>query len=145
MIIVMRINFLKNLQPSWILEQQYPLINNDIVIIFKNCASFTDYISEINSTQIDNAKHIDAVILMYNLIEYSENYSKNSGSLWKWYIDEPSLDANGIINNFPVNNDSFKFKQKIIGETRADGTKDFELRYSLNIEVLLENSSNAFN
>ena len=45
-------------------------------VIFKNCAPFTDCISEINNTQIDNAKYIDVVMPMYNLIEYSDNYSK---------------------------------------------------------------------
>ena len=47
-------------------------------VVFKNCAPFTDYISEINNTQIDNAKHIDVNMPMYNLIEYSDNYSKRS-------------------------------------------------------------------
>ena len=49
---------------------------------FKNCASFTNCISEINNTQIDNAKDIDIVMSMYNLTEYSDNYAKTSGSLW---------------------------------------------------------------
>ena len=43
-------------------------------VIFKNCAPFTDCISEINNTQTDNAKYIDVVMAMYNLIEYSNNY-----------------------------------------------------------------------
>ena len=46
-------------------------------VIFKNCAPFTDCISEVNNTQIDNAKDIDVVIPMYHLIEYSDNYSKH--------------------------------------------------------------------
>ena len=58
--------------------------NNNIEVVFKNCAPFTDCISEINCTQIDNAKDIDVVIPMYNLIEYSDNYSKTSGSLWQY-------------------------------------------------------------
>ena len=49
-------------------------------VIFKNCAPFTDCISEINNIRIDNAKDID-VITMYNLIEYSNNYSKTSEGL----------------------------------------------------------------
>ena len=48
--------------------------NNDKEVVFKNCAPFTDCISEINHTQIDNAKDIDIVIPMYNLIEYSDYY-----------------------------------------------------------------------
>ena len=50
-------------------------------MIFKNCAPFADSISEINNTQIDNAKDIDVVMPMYNLIEYNDNYSKTSESL----------------------------------------------------------------
>ena len=51
-------------------------------VIFKNCAPFTNCISEINNTQIDNSKDIDIVMPMYNLIEYSDSYAKTTGSLW---------------------------------------------------------------
>ena len=54
---------------------------------------------------------------MYNLIEYSDNYSKTSGSLWNYYRDEPFLNANSAIADFVTNNNnnsaSFKFKTKI--------------------------------
>ena len=60
-------------------------------VIFKNCAPFTDWISEISNTQVDNAKYIDIVISMYNLIEYSdiiqkhlEAYGKIARYTW-WY------------------------------------------------------------
>ena len=55
--------------------------NTNKKVIFKNCAPFTDCISKINNTQVDNAKDIDIVMPMYNLIEYRDNYSKTSGSL----------------------------------------------------------------
>ena len=58
--------------------------NTNKKLIFKNCAPFTICISEINNTQVDNAKDIDIVIPMYNLIEYSDNYSKTCGSLWQY-------------------------------------------------------------
>ena len=51
---------------------------------------------------------------MYNLMEYSDAYSKTSGSLWQYYRDEP-LDNNGNFTDFPDDNNnsaSFKFKQK---------------------------------
>ena len=51
--------------------------NTNKKVIFKNCATFTNCISEINNTQIDNAKDIDNVMNAYNLLEYSDNYSKN--------------------------------------------------------------------
>ena len=50
-------------------------------VIFKNCAPFTNCISSINNIQVDNAEYIDVVMPMYNLIKYSDNYSKTSGSL----------------------------------------------------------------
>ena len=49
---------------------------------------------------MDNAKDIDVGMLMYNSIEYSDNYSKTSGSLWQYYRDEPFLDPNGNIVDF---------------------------------------------
>ena len=51
-------------------------------VVFKNCAPFTKCISEINNKQADNAKDIDIVMPMYNLIEYSNNYSKTPRNLW---------------------------------------------------------------
>ena len=56
--------------------------NNNKKVIFKNCALFTNCISKIDNTQIDNAEYIDRVMPMYNLLEFSDNYSKTSGSLW---------------------------------------------------------------
>ena len=63
-------------------------------VSFKNCAPFINCISEINNTQIDNSKDIDIVMPNYNLIEYSDNYAKTSGSLWQYFINEP--DDNNI-------------------------------------------------
>ena len=69
-------------------------------VILKNCAPFTNCISEINNAQIDNAKDIDIIMPMYNLIEYSNNFSKTSGSLWQYCKDIPTLNDNGNIVNF---------------------------------------------
>ena len=68
--------------------------NNDEKVVFKNCAPFTDFISEINNIYIDNTKDIDVVMSMYNLIEYSDNYSKTSERLWQYHRDEPALSFN---------------------------------------------------
>ena len=58
---------------------------------------------------------------MYNLIEYSDNYSKTSGSLWQYYKDIPAADAtndNTIVNfNGNSTTNSFNFKAKITGQT----------------------------
>ena len=60
-------------------------------VTFKNCAPFSKCISRINNTDIDNAHDIGIVMPMYNLIEYSDNYSKTSGSLWQYYKDDPTV------------------------------------------------------
>ena len=93
--------------------------NRNKKVIFKNCASFTNCISKINNTQVDNAEYIDIVMPMYNLIEYSDNYSKTSGSLWQYCKEIPAVNNNGNIVDFTATNttDSFKFKTKITGQT----------------------------
>ena len=94
-------------------------------LAFKNNAPFTNCISKINNVLIDNAEDLDVVMPMYNLIEYSKNYRKTTGSLWNYYRDEP--------NNPPLNDDdpptinynadpitnseSFKYKSSITGKT----------------------------
>ena len=89
-------------------------------VTFKNWTRFTKCISRINNTDIDNAQDIDIVMPMYNLVEYSNNYSKTSGSLWQYYKDDP--------NDNIVQSESFKFKIRITGKTPADGnTKDVEI------------------
>ena len=74
--------------------------NTNKKIIFKNCVLFTKCISEICNTQIDNAKDTDIVMPVYNLIEYSDNYSKTSGSLFQYCKDIPAVNNNGNIVNF---------------------------------------------
>ena len=107
--------------------------NTNKKVIFKNCAPFTNCISEINNTQIDNAKDIDVVMPMYNLIEYSDNYAKTTGSSWQYRKDIPALNANGEITHFTKGNptDSFNFKVKITGRTENYGTKDVKIMVPL--------------
>ena len=93
-------------------------------VMFKSCAPFTKCISKINNTNIDNAQDIDIVMPTYNLIEYSDNYSKTSGSLCQYYKDDP--------NDNTVQSESFKSKIKITGKTPAAGnTKDVEITVPL--------------
>ena len=77
-------------------------------VALKNCVPFTNCISEINNTQVDNAKDIDIVMPMYSLIEYSDNYAKTTGSLWQYFRDEPD-------DNLAYS-ESFKSKIKITGK-----------------------------
>ena len=93
-------------------------------VAFKNCAPFTNYVSEINNTQVDNAKDIDIVMPMYKLIEYSDNYAKTTGSLWQYFRDEPDDDIE--------DSESFKSKIKITGKTpNNNDVKDVEIMVSI--------------
>ena len=79
-------------------------------VAFKKNAPFTNCISKINGVQIDNGEDLDVVIPMYNLLEHSKNYRKTTGSLWNYYIDEPS-------DPLSSNSESFKYKTSITGNT----------------------------
>ena len=96
----------------------------DKSVVFKNCAPFTTCISEINNTQVDNAKDIDIVMPMCNLIEYSDNYAKTSGSFWQYHKDEP--------NDNLADSESVKSKIKITGKTPDnDNEKHVEIMIPL--------------
>ena len=107
--------------------------NNNKKVIFKNCALFTNCISKIDNTQIDNAEYIDKVMPMYNLLEFSDNYSKTSGSLWQYFKDIPAVDDDGNIINFngANNTDSFKFKNRLTGQTNDDGIINVQIMVPL--------------
>ena len=86
-------------------------------VIFKNCARFADCMTEINNTQIDKAKNIDAVMPKYNLIEYNNNNnnSKIAGSSWQYYRYEPNDDK--------ANSGPFKLKVKTTGQNPDNDNK----------------------
>ena len=62
--------------------------NFDKRFAFKKNAPFMSCISEINGILVENAEDLDVVIPMYNLLEYSKNYEKTSGSLFNYFRDE---------------------------------------------------------
>ena len=93
-------------------------------LVFKNNAPFRSCIWKINNTFIDNAEDLDIVMPMYNLLEYSDNYSVTSGSLWNYYRHEINDDKNendaneNMINIIKITTSkSFKYKAKMIGST----------------------------
>ena len=84
------------------------------VVAFKNNAPFINCISKINGVKIDNAEDLDVVMPMYNLLEYSKNYRKTTGSLWNYYRDEPS-------DPLSSNSECFRYKTSITGNTYNAG------------------------
>ena len=97
--------------------------NNNIQVVFKNCALFVNCITKLNNTQLVNSKGISVVMPMYNLIEFSGSYSKTSGGLWQYYRDEQAWTDIATLDVFPDNSALFKLKQKITGSSENDGTK----------------------
>ena len=85
-------------------------------VVFKNCAPFEKCSTEIDGTLVDEANFINITMPMYNLIEYSDNYSDTSGSLWGFKRDE--IDNNAEVTN-DDNTPSFKYKASL----ETDGTK----------------------
>ena len=114
-------------------------------LILKNNAPFVSCITRINGKLIEDADDLDIVMSMYNLLEYSKNYRKTIGSLYNYYRDELSDDADD--NNFDnikvVNSNTFNYKNKIIGNTynlsagddgydvNKNGTQEVELTIPL--------------
>ena len=97
--------------------------NNNTKVAFKNCAPFRKCRTEINETFINEAEHINIAMPMYNLIEYSDNYSDTSGSLWQFKRDEIEGDVDLTVdgNHIPNNLTSFKYKSSLI--TNRNGVK----------------------
>ena len=118
---------------------------NRPVVILKNNGPFISCITRINGELIEDADDLDIVMSMYNLLEYSKNYRKTIGLLYNYYRDELSNDADD--NNFDnikvVNSNTFKYKNKIIGNTynvnagsdgydvNKNGTQEVELAIPL--------------
>ena len=78
-------------------------------VAFKNCAPFTRCVTHINDENIATTEHLDIIMPMYNLIEYSDNYADSSGGLYQFKRDESP--TNGNPNNVALDN-STSFKHK---------------------------------
>ena len=101
----------------------------DKKLVFKNNAPFINCISKINGVKIDNAEDLDAVMPMYNLLEYSKNYRKTTGSLWNYYRDQPrSAIGDNNITHSMLNSCDYKARFMGNGVTHDNLTKnDFKV------------------
>ena len=100
-------------------------------LAFKN-APFTNCISNINNILIDNAEDLDVVIPMYNLLEYSKNYRKTTGSLWNYFSDKPNSVVDGGMNYSIMDSKSFEYKANF---TKGSVTQDDLTKNSVKIVV----------
>ena len=97
------------------------IANNNVFgdkkLAFKNNAPFINCISKINGVKIDNAEDLDVIMPMYNLLEYSRNYRKTTGSLWNHYRDQAnSTIGNNNITHSILNLESFDYKASFFGK-----------------------------
>ena len=85
-------------------------------VVFKNCAPFEKCRTETNETFVDETDFINITMPVYNLIEYSDNYSDTSGGLWNFIKDEIERDVDLTVddNHIPNNSSSFKYKSSLI-------------------------------
>ena len=94
-------------------------------MVFKNNAPFVNGVSKINGVSIDNAEDLDVVMPMYNLLEYSKNYKKTTGSLWNHYRDEPNGGINNNIHYLIMGSKSFDYNANFVSSvTRNNLTKN---------------------
>ena len=101
-------------------------VASDTNVVFKNCALFTRCVTHINDEHVDTAENLDIIMSMYNLIEYSDNYSDTSGSLYQFRRDEPQVkNVRNLLNVALDNSTSFKYRESILGKaTIASGANN---------------------
>ena len=116
-------------------------------LAFKNNAPFISCISKTNNTLIDNAEDLDIIIPLYNLIEYSKNYSKTAGNLWNYYRDEPNSGTEGNVNYSTKDSKCFDYKTNITGKSENNNRrKDVEIVVPLKyFSSFLENTGYTIN
>ena len=108
----------------------------DMKLAFKSNAPFTRCILKINNTLIDNAKDLDIVMPMHNLLEYSKNYRKTTGSLFNYYRDEPNSGAVGNINYSIRSSKSFDYKTSITGKLEGNNVEKDDVEIAVPLKFL---------
>ena len=108
-------------------------------VAFKNCAPFTKCITHINDEHVDNADNLDIIMPMYNLIEYSDNYSDTSGILWQFKRDEKNMNNRNLANVTTADSSSYKYKSSFFKSLNAAVNGIFT---AVNIAVPLKYFSN---
>ena len=127
----------------------YILVTSNITVVggdnntsaaFKNCHPFTRSEIHLNDEHVETADNLDLIMNVYNLIEYSDNYSDSTASLHHFKRQEPGLNNAELTIN---NSSSFKYKSGLLGNSTADGAN--RIWKNAKIIVPLKYISNFFN
>ena len=112
----------------------------DKKLALKNNAPSISCILKINGTLAENADDLEVVVPLYNLLEYSKNYRKTTGSLWNYYGDKPNNDFNNNnrdrINYSIKNSDSFNYKTSVTGQLENDDEEKEDIKIVLPLKYL---------
>ena len=112
----------------------------DKTLAFKNNESFISCVSKVNNPLIHDAYNLNFVTPLYNLLEYSKNYRKTTGSSWNYYRDEPNSGFNN--NNRDTINYSIKcsgfinYKTSITGQLENDDDKKEDIKIAVPLQYL---------
>ena len=105
-------------------------------LALKYNAPFLSCISKINNTLIDNAEDLDIVMPMYNLLEYSKNYRKTTGSLFNYYRDEPNSGTEENTNYSIKDSKSFDYKTNITGKLEGNNVEKDDIEIVVPLKYL---------
>ena len=94
--------------------------NANTKVASKNCAHFRRCVTHINDEHVETAENLDIIMLMYNSLEYSDNYADSSGNLYQCKRDEKNIGSDGnLVNVTTANSSSFKYKSSLSGKPAA--------------------------
>ena len=131
----------------------YILVTGDITaangnanrnVAFKNCASFTKCVTDINNEHVDNSDNLAIVMPMYNLIEYSNNYSDTSGRLWQFKRNEQNINNRNPVDVTAADSSSFKYKSSFFKTLEGDDNGVFKKRKDCCSAKIFEQFSEIF-
>ena len=80
----------------------------------KNCHPFTRSDIQLNDEHLDTCENLDLIMNMYNLIEYSDNHSDSTASLYHFKRQEPNYDNAEAIQDLDIGSSSFKYKSSLL-------------------------------
>ena len=95
--------------------------NDDTNVAFKICVPFTRCVTHINDKYVETAANLDIIMLLYNLLEYSDNYADSSKSLWEFKRDEQNINNGNPADVSTGGSLSFKYKSSLLGEPANTG------------------------
>ena len=92
------------------------MVMSILKVAFKNCHPFVQSVIHLNDERVENSGNLDMIMNMYNLIEYSDNYSDSTASSYQFKRQEQSYDANGNVVGINNNSSSFEYKSNLLGK-----------------------------